>query len=163
MEEVKITGEGRRRSLKFWGGLILLVAVVGAPYFYRTVREYWQARKVLATLEKYENLVKNDTYGGATPEETLQLFVTALKEGDVLKASLYFTLDDNGGRETTLNVLKQDKEKNNLEDIVKVFSNLELVSDSNNLRRTYEYKDENGGAMLVHLLFTGNIWKIENL
>ncbi len=42
-----------------------------------------------AKKEEYE-MLKNDTYGGKTPEETLKLFVDALKNKDAKLASKYY-------------------------------------------------------------------------
>lgn len=47
-------------------------------------------QKYFAELEeKY----KNDLYGGETPEQTMQLFISALKAGDTELASKYFVIE----------------------------------------------------------------------
>lgn len=49
-----------------------------------------------AYLDYWEDLneaYKKDTYGGATPEETLNLFIEALKAGDLELASKYFVVE----------------------------------------------------------------------
>ena len=73
-------------------GIVLVGAVIlwgVSEYRYRKSPEY-QAIKYFDDLKsKYEN----DTYGGATPEETLQLFIDALKKGDVELASKYFVVE----------------------------------------------------------------------
>ena len=48
---------------------------------------------VLDYFEQYKQAQNKDIYGGKTPEETLSLFVDALKKGDVKLASKYFVLD----------------------------------------------------------------------
>jgi len=45
--------------------------------------------KGAASEKKYEE----DTYGGKTPEETLALFIAALKKGDTDLAAKYFVVD----------------------------------------------------------------------
>src|SRR3989344_4272535 len=43
--------------------------------------------------ELLQKAYKNDTYGGNTPEETLELFRTALEKGDIELASKYFVIE----------------------------------------------------------------------
>lgn len=45
-------------------------------------------KQVQEELNKY----KNDFDGGKTPEETLELFITALRAGDIEKASKYYEI-----------------------------------------------------------------------
>src|SRR3989338_8569968 len=74
--------------------LILIVlgfgALFGARYLqYRNSPEY----QTLQDLKKLEKAYAEDTYGGDTPEETLRLFIDALKKGDTDLATKYFVLD----------------------------------------------------------------------
>ena len=50
-----------------------------------------QAQKYMEALEK---AYREDQYGGNTPEETLQLFIDALKKGDTDLAAKYFIIDE---------------------------------------------------------------------
>ena len=72
------------------------IAIVGAAIFWgvgyyrmRSSPEYKQLRELKEMKERYMAY----TYGGDTPEETLQLFIDALKKGDIDLASKYFVLD----------------------------------------------------------------------
>lgn len=84
-----------RNVFRFVVGALALVAVgVGALFLadyvrYRRSPEY-RAEKYFGDLEKR---YREDTYGGTTPEETLQLFIDALKKGDIDLASKYFPVD----------------------------------------------------------------------
>ena len=49
--------------------------------------------KYLAWQKNYEEAMTADTYGGKTPQETLNMFIEALKKEDVDLASKYFALD----------------------------------------------------------------------
>lgn len=62
---------------------------------------------------------REDTYGGKTPEETWSLFLDALKKKDVELASKYFVPEKQGSE---LNFLKQEKQIDNLELLIKQFS-----------------------------------------
>ena len=88
------------------GGVGLAAVAVGVLFLtdyirYRTSPEY----RVTQELKELERRYREDPYGGATPEETLQLFIDALKKGDVELASKYFVVD------------KQEEWKNNLTEI----------------------------------------------
>lgn len=50
----------------------------------------WQAARTLQS--ELEKLYRNDKYGGKTPEETFDMFITALEKGDVELASKYFVI-----------------------------------------------------------------------
>jgi hypothetical protein len=149
------------RAFKFW--LILLLLVIFGAGIYFAMR-YYRNQNDLAGLrqyEKYVEMLKSDTYGGATPEETLKMFVEALKEGDVEKAALYFAINDEGNRDDILSRLKSDKEKNILGEVINVYSNLRFISSmGGDISRTYKYEDGDN-ARLVSLIFNGSIWKIE--
>lgn len=67
-----------------------LGAVYGTQYLrYRNSPEY----KAVKDWENLQKQYAEDTFGGDTPEETLRLFVEALKKGDTDLAAKYFVLD----------------------------------------------------------------------
>ena len=68
-------------------------------YQYRHSSQYQAQKYIDEMTRKYQE----DTYGGSTPEETLQLFIDALKKGDTDLAAKYFVVD------------KQEEWKKNLE------------------------------------------------
>ena len=90
------------RKWWFWVGVVLLLvlAVYLKGYFdwylagakYREINANAQA--YIASQEKQQAALeaqyKNDPYGGATPEETLRLFIEALKAGNLENASNYY-------------------------------------------------------------------------
>jgi len=54
----------------------------------------YKTKVFLNKIYKQEQSYKNDTYGGKTPEETYQMFLTALKAKDIELASKYFVLEE---------------------------------------------------------------------
>jgi hypothetical protein len=46
-------------------------------------------------------LYKQDTYGGATPEETLALYIAALEKGDIETAVNLFAVEDRGAAKSS--------------------------------------------------------------
>ncbi|MEK7506243.1 MAG: hypothetical protein AAB377_03560 [Patescibacteria group bacterium] len=85
-------------------GFVVLILSIGARF---TWENYFspQAKqnklfeqnlqKYTSGMEAFEAAMRADTYGGKTPEETLAMFVDALKKGDIELASKYFMLDTN--------------------------------------------------------------------
>ena len=75
-------------------GAIILIGL-GALFFIQYLRDSEdpekQAQKYMEALEK---AYREDQYGGNTPEETLQLFIDALKKGDTDLAAKYFIIDE---------------------------------------------------------------------
>src|SRR3989344_4079216 len=74
-------------------GILFLALVVWSwgAYFNPEVRE---KRALIKYFEDIQEEYRNDTYGGATPEETLQLFIAALEAEDIELASKYFLPDE---------------------------------------------------------------------
>ncbi len=75
-------------------------------------------------LKEMEEKYKNDAYGGATPEETLQLFIDALKKGDTDLAAKYFIIDK---QEEWREDLSKIKERNLLGEMVRDLERTELT------------------------------------
>jgi hypothetical protein len=86
---------------KMWRDFSKKRAVLGLAIFVIIVLVWWaniipilnqryQEYKVLSQIEKLKQAYRDDTLGGATPEETLKMFITAFKAGDLKLASKYF-------------------------------------------------------------------------
>ncbi len=87
---------------KVWFIVIAIVAVILVlacilawfGYFSPEARENRELQakvdQTQAALDEFEEAMRNDTYGGTTPEETLQLFIAALEAEDLDLASKYF-------------------------------------------------------------------------
>jgi len=78
-----------RKKKLIWAGIILTVlilVVIGWQYWQYVHSVYYQQMKAVKTLEK---LYTDDKIGGKTPEETLALFLGAVKKEDFDLASQY--------------------------------------------------------------------------
>lgn len=96
--------------LKFFAGALVIVAVgigvvYGLEYYRKTYGKEYQAKQYAKELEQ---LSVSDTYGGATPEETLQLFVDALKKRDIELASRYFVFEEQASARAELQKSKDN-------------------------------------------------------
>ena len=140
-----------------------VVAVgLGALFFIQYLRDAddpeKQAREYMEALEK---AYREDQYGGNTPEETLQLFIDALKKGDTDLAAKYFVVDE------------QEKWREKLLDIQKKNVLTLMVNDLERLKLTKQNEDRvfftlanEQKTVLVEMIFVKNInnnWKILEL
>ncbi|MBI4130673.1 hypothetical protein HY468_05120, partial [Candidatus Roizmanbacteria bacterium] len=84
-----------RRGIKFLVWFLVIVGVGAAVFSYGAYfnPEARERRMLLEYFDNLEDEYRNDTYGGATPEETLALFIAALEAGDIELASKYFLPD----------------------------------------------------------------------
>lgn len=140
--------------------ILLLLVAVGYGVFYTV--SFYTTRQSLQAYENYQNIFRNDTYGGKTPEETLQLFVAALKANDIDTAVLYFMPDDTGSREKWRGILEKDKVAGSFEEIIDVLSETKLESSFSDKRVTYKIPNA-FGSLLLNFVFNGQVWKIESL
>ena len=84
------SGKPKRKYWKFILGFLGIIVIVGGGFFVwerylspqaksnrETQKNY---EKYLAWEENYKKAMTEDTYGGKTPEETLKMFIEALKK-----------------------------------------------------------------------------------
>ena len=100
-------------------GLAVVILGIAGFFIWERYQGYGEYRNYKALEQRYIEAMTEDIYGGKTPQETLNLFVTALKAGDVDLASKYFMLDDNLSREKWLKTLTIFKERGVLDDMAK--------------------------------------------
>jgi len=120
-----------------------MIIVIGYQYSYLVIpvefKDYgdWLEEKPrsLGEIMHYSDaLIKayeEDFYGGETPEETLALWVEAVKDDDLEKASLYFLVD---ARTEALEGIKISRENNVLPRIISDIENggVMHVTDTSN-------------------------------
>lgn len=162
-------------SKNFWGfaGVFLLIMLVAGGGFFVWDRYFSEGAKNLAAFKDYQKQVeeayRNDTYGGATPEETLRLFVEALKKEDIELASKYFALDDNLSKNEWLNHLSELKNRNLLSLMAR---DIETRAKSDLKNRLYKndykfvlYTDDGLVGAEIDMEFNpiSKVWKIESL
>jgi len=152
----------------FWrfvgGALALTIAAVGVLYLvgyirYRRSPEY----RVEQGLKELERQYREDKYGGDTPEETLRLFIDALKKGDVELASRYFVVEK---QEDKLADLKVGKEKGNLENTIQVLRKADYPVKYSDGSYEISVVEKDGSIKFgVHFVLNkiSNRWKIESL
>jgi hypothetical protein len=125
-------------------------------------------QKYLDQQNKYKAAMTADTYGGKTPEETLSLFITALKSGDMTIASKYFVLGDDGQPDPEwLDGLNAAKKDGQIESIIELLSNNARPAGSwTSDKYGFEIRNTEGKLLYdINLILNkySNVWKIENM
>ena len=131
-----------------------------AKYQRETQKNY---EKYLAWEKNYEKALIEDVYGGKTPEETLQMFIEALKKEDIELASKYFALNTSLSRDEWKKKIIENKEK-----IINIVLNAKPTSNQELSKDTFWFSvyDDNGEVeqlIEMSLNLQSNIWKIESL
>lgn len=180
-EEIKKDPE--KKSSRFKKSTVILSAVflllVGGIYFWQSwlSPEAWNKLKYDLFMKyyvgPYEKAMREDVYGGKTPEETLQMFIEALKKNDVELASKYFALETNEKSQDYLTRrkweegLKNMKEKNGLDEmIIKIQNTTSTGYTWDKKGMSYESLGEDG---LIDVLIEfglneySGVWKIESM
>ncbi|MDP3948075.1 MAG: hypothetical protein Q8Q41_05320 [bacterium] len=174
----------KRKLWKFAVSFLAIIVVAGSSYWAWTKYLSPEAKRSRAAIENYERMYKGlvtdfedamkaDTWGGKTPQETLDLFVAALKKGDVELASKYFHIETNVNdpnyltKKKWLDYLNDVKERGYLkmmaDDIEK---DAQPTDFAENNRSGFELLNADGavGILIKMSLNTrSGVWKIESL
>ncbi|TSD03496.1 MAG: hypothetical protein Athens071416_177 [Parcubacteria group bacterium Athens0714_16] len=160
----------------FFGVIIIIIvgivflsnfATKGAvkEFVVRDKDSFTSPQDYLDYVEQYKQAQSRDTYGGKTPEETLGLFVDALKKGDTELASKYFVLDK---QKEMVDSLKQGIESGGADRLMDYYLTGNTEKTYNDSLNTHRFrilkeKDQPGFIIDFALNESTNIWKIESL
>mgnify|MGYP001617669705 CR=1 FL=1 len=123
----------------------------------------WKFNKDLKALQQESDRpYLEDTYGGKTPKETLEMFITAVEKEDFDLASKYFVLSK---QEEWRGGLINGKEKGNLDVFIK---NMKMAEDRGSLwegNYQMEVKNIQEGLSIVidFIKYPQGIWKIQEI
>ena len=131
-------------------------------------------QQALERVRELEQALKNDTVGGKTPEQTMQLFLEALKAGNMNLAAQYFAIDTNEKsvyyltRQQWLDALNYKQQKGEIGNIIATIEKMVPSKDPNLTDNTYAYVLLNSNGLAEYSLFLkfneySKIWKIESL
>jgi hypothetical protein len=133
------------------------------PTLEQKYEQYMQAVK------RYEDAQRADTYGGKTPQETIDLFVAALKQGDVELASKYFVIQAFGTQQDPkwLDGLQKAKDEGRIVEITNVAQSLIPSNTSTGASTSIFYVKLGMDGIAdrsMHLQFNkySGVWKIES-
>jgi len=181
-EQIQQNPSSEKSGRKYWkfvlGFLIIIVVVAGGffvwdKYFSQQAKLNRQnAENYLKYFDwqrNYEKAMKEDTYGGKTPEETLQMFIEALRKEDVELASKYFVLRSDGSSDPKWKEgLIKTKEIGKLQEVINVLSKAkpDLGARISEEYYVFSTRDENGTVTAdidLRINKYSGVWKIESL
>jgi len=118
-------------------------------------------------LDEYYQKFAEDTYGGKTPQETLDMFIEALENGDIDLAAKYFAMDDNLSRKKWEDGLKQAQQEGRITQIVEELKR----AQSNNKEDSpnyYQFAVFNANGMVKQTIYMefnqySGVWKIKSM
>jgi len=117
-------------------------------------------------LRKFEKAMGADDFGGKTPEETLKMFVAALRAGDVEQASRLFLLDENLSRDKWATALSKLKNEDRISDLINDLASVKPAPSEKTHEgdaKFYIYKDSNvDGLVNLELNKLSDVWKLES-
>ena len=143
-------------SLGALGMALMGIAVLFAIHFFDPA--YRQMQETVQSANEIRQEYKNDIYGGYTPEETVRLFVEALKKGNTESAAKYIVLDKRGvGRED----LSRLKERKMLDNLVKDFESRQFKESDGDTAR-YMLATDSQASPLTLIKAPNGKWKISD-
>jgi hypothetical protein len=123
--------------------------------------------------QKYIAAMTADTYGGKTPQETLDMFIDALRKDNTELASKYFALETNENdaenyltRKKWEQAIAKAKEDGKLSQIVEILSKAQPAGSAFKNSFGFEVRDENNQLIVdIGMVFNTytKVWKIESL
>jgi len=121
--------------------------------------------QVIEYTENLKEIYQNDTYGGATPRETMDLFIKALEDGDVELASKYFIPEKQG---EMYPYLKESFEKGGAEIFLETVSRVGMGKGFNTGDGRYQIEVKGSGEEVGYIFGLvknpyKELWKLESL
>jgi len=150
-------------ALKFFGALSVIVALVIIVALYLEWRQVRKIDQLARSIKSYQEEVYQkqmaDTYGGKTPQETLDLFISAVEKGDYELASKYFVETERASWLKAL--LNLDKDKQKLDNF------LSLVRKSRKSNGEYSWDKQefyfDDPIAVNFVLYPNGIWKLTEI
>lgn len=146
-------------------GIFLAIMLVAAGgyyiwfnYFSTQAKYIKQAREMLREQQEIEDRMKNDTYGGKTPEETREMFKIAIKNNDIDLAVKYFAIN----KQDDIRKRLEESKKEGYWDTFLENLNLPLIYIGELYNGYKQYRSYKGGDEFVtdFVLYPKGVWKI---
>lgn len=118
-----------------------------------------EAAKFEAEIADKKAKIVADTYGGKTPQETLDLFISAVEKGDYELASKYFVVER---QEKELREL-QISERKNIDNVMSLLKkvNAEMIKENFQTSKTNYVITQ--PILVTFIKYPSNLWKIDEI
>ena len=156
--------KSKRKYLKI--GVIAIGAAVFLLMIFFGLSKYgeWSLERNIKKIIENENRpYLEDTYGGKTPKETLELFIAAVEKEDFDLASKYFILSKQGEwRSALLEANRNEKLHALMQEIKEANNSLDKESPIWEKQDSYVYITKNSVAF-EFIKYPRDIWKIKEI
>lgn len=155
-----------RDILKFSiGGLVIVAAGAAALYGVQYLRlrndpVYQEMKRGREIMAEWERQYREDTYGGITPQETLNLFIDALKKGDTNLAARYFVPDE---YEKWRNELNEFSHTGSFDEMIRELQQTKMTVTGNTAFFTLVRQNDLPSELVMHKNLQTGVWKITEL
>ncbi len=173
------TAPQKKPRIRRWKSFLIILGIIAAAESGYLVWNHYlspeakENRKIendfkayMRLVDQYETAMKNDTYGGKTPQETLDMFIDALEKGDLELASKYFVLREDGSRDPEILEALQEKKINNiLPEMIRLLSVAQPTGSFLEGRYGFKVTDDTGNYSTIEFIFNeySQVWKIESM
>ncbi|MDP3956011.1 MAG: hypothetical protein Q8Q18_02095 [bacterium] len=132
---------------------MVFIATGSVLYWYVSLAKSpeWQYNQVV---NYYSDLYTKDVKGGSTPEETLELFITALEKGDIDDALLYIDPEQRARYEADM---RAGKANGNLQLAIDDYKRINGGEASTSNRYKLYSRDAATGSLLTYTLFFNDL------
>ena len=146
-------------------GLEVLIAVVGGWQYWRYINSPYY--KQMQAVKEFEKFYEDDNIGGKTPEETLALYIEAIKRGDIDSAIKY--VGAGAAKEDIKSQLLEYKSLGKFQNYVDLLIKVKRSSDEslnwNPDDVLFEVLDARGKRVLAMYIYKAknSVWKIREI
>ena len=149
------------KSKKFLVGIAVVVALAVVEFGYPVYRDWKFDRELQQLTDEINKPYLEDTYGGKTPKETLEMFIVAVEKGDYELASKYFVLSK---QEEWKGKLVRGKKDNNIEKLIKLVTDeIDILNKSDPLWARSENYISTNRVLFEYVKYPQGIWKIKEI
>lgn len=148
MQISKIFNTSKKTKIIFFTAVIIFITVIAFILFYPGLPDYYASWKIGRNYKKFEkafiDFLKNDKYGGKTPQETYEMYVNALKKQDIELAAKYYYFEKQDREEKRLKELKEQNKLKQYADSMPKWEDMteEEYWDKDGRRYGYKYIQE---------------------
>lgn len=142
--------------------ILIIILILGGFFLFKNYYYSWRIGYQWHKFEtEFTNYLKDDKYGGKTPEETYNMFIGVLKSGDVETASKYFYWEKQVDEQRRLQKMEDEGNLGDYINNLPKWGDLreEEYSVSDEKHYSYEYIQEQDEKYFDELLQKNDILK----
>jgi hypothetical protein len=149
------------KSKKFLVGVAVVSVLVVIEFGYPVYRDWRFDRELQQLTDEINKPYLEDTYGGETPKETLEMFIAAVEDGDYELASKYFVFSK---QEEWKGKLVSGKRENNIEKLIKLATDeIDILNKADPLWMSSDNYISTNRVLFEYVKYPQGIWKIKEI